>query len=253
MRSDERRIEDAQLLKLLWRGEEAPSPRSGLTVGRVVTAGIELADADGLEALSMRRVADHLGVGTMSLYTYVPGKRELVLLMFDEVYGQLPDDLGDDPHWRAQLWVMADQYWRLYEQHPWLLEVPISRPAVGPNVADRYELDLSSVEGVGLDDLEMNAAVELVQSLVLNAADRLRGIREDVAASGVSDDEWWRSVLPTLLQVMSDRDYPLSARVGQAIGAPHLDTSYLLGFGLDRILDGIEVLISQREAGAQGG
>jgi AcrR family transcriptional regulator len=244
--SERRAIDDAGLLRLLWRGEETPSTRSGLTVSRIVEAGIELADADGLESLSMRRVADHLGVGTMSLYTYVPGKRELVWLMLDQVYGELPDHLGDDPHWRARLTTMADQYWELYHRHPWLLDVPIGRPAAGPNVMDRYELDLSSVDGLGLDELEMDAVVELIQSNVAAAADRLRGIRQDVEASGMSDDEWWYAVLPTLTQLLADRDYPLSSRVGQAVGAPHLDTSYLRDFGLARILDGLETLIAAR-------
>lgn len=253
MSGDERRIDDAQLLTLLWRGDETPSRRSGLTVGRIVDAGIELADVHGLDVLSMRRVADHLGVGTMSLYTYVPGKRELVLLMIDQVFGELPGDLGDDPHWRVRLRTVADHHWRLYERHPWLLDVPITRPVVGPNLTDRYELDLSSVDGLGLDEHEMNAAVELVLSLVVSAAERLRGIREDAAASGMSDDEWWSSVFPTLARVMGSREYPLSARVGAAIGAPHLDTSYLLGFGLERILDGLEMLISQRDGGMPDG
>lgn len=68
----------------------------------------------------------------------------------------------------------------------------------------------------------------------------------------MSDDEWWHSVLPTLSQLLADRDDPLSGRVGQAIGAPYLDTDYLLRFGLDRILDGLDALIASRANGANG-
>lgn len=92
----------------------------------------------------------------------------------------------------------------------------------------------------------MNAVIELVGEHVAGAARRLRGIRRDADDSGLSDDEWWFAVLPTLTQVLADRSYPLSGRVGEAVGAPHLETSYLLRFGLDRILDGIEALIASR-------
>jgi AcrR family transcriptional regulator len=251
-RRDRRRIDEVRVLRLLWRGEERPSARSGLTVGGIVGAGVELADDAGLEALSMRRVAERLGVGAMSLYTYVPGKQELVVLMVDEVYGELVvgdgDGGGDVTGWRDGLTRMADDYWRLYERHTWLLDVPVSRPLAGPNMSDRYEHDLALVDGLGLDELEMNATVELIQEHVAGAAQRLRGIRQDAAASGVTDDEWWYSIVPTLTQVLAGRDYPLSARVGEAIGAPHLDTSYLLRFGLDRILDGLEARVTRRAA-----
>jgi AcrR family transcriptional regulator len=247
--SDERRLDDAALMRLLWRGGERPSARSGLTTSRIVTAGIELADADGaLGPLSMRRVADHLGVGTMSLYTYVPGKRELVLLMLDQVHGELPDHV-DGEGWRERLTVMADQHWELYQRHPWLHDVPITRSGIGPNVMERYELELGIVDGLGLDELEMDGVIELIQTHVGSASERLRGIRADTDESGMSDDEWWYAVLPTLTQVLADRDYPLSARVGSAVGAPHLDTRYLLRFGLERIFDGLETLINARAGG----
>lgn len=244
--SDERRMDDAALLRLLWRGDEQPSARSGLTVSRIVAAGIELADADGaLGRLSMRRVADQLGVGTMSLYTYVPGRRELVLLMLDQVYGELPDQIPGDG-WRARLTTLADQRWELCQRHPWLHDVSLTRPAVGPSVMDRYELELGIVDGLGLDEVEMNAVIELIQSHVTSAAERLREIHKDSDESGLSDDEWWYSILPTLTQVLAQRHYPLSERVGTAIGAPHLDTRYLLHFGLERILDGLATLITER-------
>lgn len=248
--TDRRRADDPQVWRLLWRGDEQPSPRSGLTVGRIVEAGIELADEAGLDALSMRRVAERLGVGAMSLYTYVPGKQELVVLMVEQVYGELPAD-DPAPGWREGLTRMADEYWGLYQRHDWLLDVPVTRPVTGPNMMDRYERELALVDGLGLDDLEMNATIELIQEHVAGAARRLRGIRQDADASGLSDDEWWHELVPTLTQVLAGRDYPLSARVGEAIGAPHLDTSYLLRFGLTRILDGLDAHIAAGRAAGE--
>lgn len=249
MARERRRVDDARLLRLLWRGPEEPSARTGLTVGRVVAAGVAIADEAGLDALSMRAVAERLGVGAMSLYTYVPGKQELVLLMVDEVLGELGDDIDHGAGWRERLTRMAEDHWQLYQRHPWLLDVPMTRPASGPHAMDRYERELSLVDGLGLDELEMDAVIELIGDHVANAARRLRDIRADAEASGMSDDEWWYSVLPTLTQVLADRDYPLSSRVGETIGAPHLDTSYLLRFGLERILDGLEALLAARSGG----
>lgn len=234
------------MLTLLWRSADEPSSRSGLTVGRIVAAAVELADVDGLAALSMRRVAERLGVGAMSLYTYVPGKEELVILMTDAVLVELPTDDSQDAGWRDRLTSISRAYWGLYQRHPWLLDVPASRPVVGPNRSDRYESELQAVAELGLDDLEMNAVLELVQSHVAGTARRAMEASRDAERSGVSDDEWWYSVLPTLNRVMADRYYPLSERVGAAIGAPHSDAGHIVEFGLARILDGLEALIASR-------
>jgi AcrR family transcriptional regulator len=238
----------ARVLTLLWRSGQEPSARSGLTVGRIVAAAIGIADEEGLGSLSMRRVAERLGVGTMSLYTYVPGKDELVLLMVDKVYGELPKEAREGVGWRQRLQAIAHEYWDLYQRHRWLMDVPVSRPVVGPNLLDRTEYELGAVDGIGLDDLEMNAVLELVQGHVAGTARRGLDISRDAERSGMSDEEWWYSVLPTLTAVLADRFYPLNARVGSAIGAPHMDVRYGLEFGLDRILDGIEALVASRSS-----
>ena len=95
---------------------------------RIVAAAIELADAEGLGALSMRRVADALGVGTMSLYTYVPGKAELLDVMLDTVLAEAarPDGAGG---WRAGLERRARENWALYHRHPWMLQISPARAA----------------------------------------------------------------------------------------------------------------------------
>lgn len=237
--------DDARLLSLLWRDDDEPSPRSGLSVRRIVEAGVALADAEGLDALSMRSLAKELGAGAMSLYTYVPGKRELIALMVERVAGELPPATRDHG-WRAGLEHIADADWQHYQRHPWLLDLPLTRPAIGPNVMQRYEQELAVVDGLGLDDVEMNAVIELVHDHVTNAARRARDIQRDAAASGLSDDEWWNGIVATLVRATAGREYPLSDRVGTTIGAPHLDTSYLLAFGLGRILDGVEALIERR-------
>ena len=92
-------------MALLWGIGKKPTrgPKPGLSVGRIVGAAIEVADAEGLAALSMRRVADRLGIGTMSLYTYVPGKAELIDVMLDTVLGEVAESGDVEPGWRAGL------------------------------------------------------------------------------------------------------------------------------------------------------
>src|SRR6266536_4823913 len=93
----------ARSLALLWRTSERASRKGkpDLSVEVIVRTAIELADTAGLTALSMRRVAERLGVGTMSLYTYVPGKAELLDVMLDVVYAETTEPT--DPTWRARL------------------------------------------------------------------------------------------------------------------------------------------------------
>ncbi len=231
-------------LELLWRRDDPPSARSGLTVGRVVDAGTELASEAGLAAVSMRRVAERLGVGTMSLYTYVPGREELVLLMVEHATEELPTD--DVPGtWRERLEAIGRDHWAHYHRHPWLTEVPVGRPVLGPATFARYEFELRALEGLGLDDLEMNGAIELIQAHVGGTAARAFEARRDAERSGLSDDEWWYAVLPTLERVV-EGDFPISARVGSTIGAPHTDPDFVFEFGLARILDGVERLVVSR-------
>lgn len=123
-------------IELLWgtRGPRTRGPKPGLTVEGIVAAAIELADADGLESLSMRRVAERLGVGTMSLYRYVPGKAELLDVMVDRVNTETerPGDVAGG--WRGRLEQIARENRRLFERHPWLLQVFPGRPPLGPGI-----------------------------------------------------------------------------------------------------------------------
>src|SRR5688500_15419831 len=106
------------MLALLW-GSQTNAGRSGLTLKAIINAAIELADAEGVDALSMRNVAVRLGVGAMSLYTHVPGKTELIELMFDSAYGQLYESVESPSQqpgdWRDALRFIAKQNWELYQ------------------------------------------------------------------------------------------------------------------------------------------
>ena len=244
-------------LRLLWRhvvptsdaGPVRRGPKQKLSVDEVVDAAIEIADRDGLDALSIRGLATALGLGAMSLYTYVPGRNELVVLMVDQVLGRtdLPPLPADDL--RARLELVARTQYADVRAHPWLLDVAGVRPWLGPHMAERYEWQLSAVEGVGLDDLEMDQTVALLAGFASNIARAEHAVRRAERESGMTDLEWWEANAETLGEVMAHRSYPLAGRVGQAAGEAYQaasDPGRELEFGLDRIVDGLFAHIAAR-------
>jgi AcrR family transcriptional regulator len=240
----------ARTLQLLWR-EPGPAdsrrgPRQGLSVERVAAAAIALADSDGLASVTMRAVAHALGVVPMSLYTYVPGKAELLDLMLDTAYRQMPrGDLSGLP-WRERLAAVAHENRDLFTRHPWIAEVSTSRPPLGPGLMAKYEHELQAFEGLGLDDVEMDAALTFLLGFVQAAA---RSAAEAAAArqdSAMSEEQWWTANAPLLARVFDEAKYPTAARVGAAAGAAYgaaYDPDHAYNFGLQRVLDGLGVLI----------
>ncbi|KMS88133.1 TetR/AcrR family transcriptional regulator [Prauserella rugosa] len=234
----------ARSIYLLWGHHPKPG-RSGLTVPAIVDAGIELADAHGLEAVSMRKVAEHLGVGAMSLYGYVPGKDDLTTLMTDSVYAEMYADLDEAARagdWREAMRFVARRNWELYTRHPWLLEVRSPRPDLGPGVMRKYETELRPLDGIGLSDVEIDSVLTLILGHVAdNARTHVQHVRAN--RSGMSDAEWWHTVAPVLEQVMGDEHLPVSDRVGSTVGqefqAP-ANPEHIFAFGLEVILDGVQ-------------
>ena len=246
--------DQGRILALLWRQADEPSARAGLTVGRITAAAREIADEDGLGAVSMRRIAERLGVGTMSLYTYVPGRDELVPLMVDAITAELPPIEPDDGPWRARLESVARGWWDLYRRHPWLLDAPLRRPVLGPHGYERHVRELACLDGIGLDRQEDGAEVDLVRSHVAGTARRAVEVSRDAERSGMTDDEWWATVAPLLERYLVGRVHPVADRLGAAIAAPLSDPRHDLDFGLGRILDGIEALVVVRaEGGSRAG
>jgi AcrR family transcriptional regulator len=248
------------VLALLWRhASPAPdqaSPRRGprqrLSVDDVVDAAIELADREGLPALSMRGLAQHLGIGAMTLYTYVPNRTDLIVLMVDQALGRRtlpehPDDL------RARLEAVARLQHADCREHPWLLEVSGVRAWLGPHVADRYEWQLAAVEGIGLDDLEMDQTVTLLASFGTGIARAEQAVRQAERESGMTDAQWWEANAEALGEVMAGHAYPIAGRVGVAAGDAYQaasDPGRELDFGLARIVDGVLALLAERRGTA---
>ncbi len=237
----------ARTLALLWRTDD-PAPkrgrRPGLTVDAVVTTALTIADAEGLDAVTMRAIAGRLDVVPMTLYTYVPGKTELLHLMLDAVYLAMPRPPLAHLPWRDRLTAVAAANRTLYEQHPWTAGLAWFRPPLGPGLMAKYEYELSAFDDCGLTDVDRDAShtylLGFVQSAARAAADAAKINAEQ------SDEAWWAANEPLLNRVLDAAAYPRAARVGAAAGA-QLGAAYSPAhawrFGLARVLDGLAAII----------
>ncbi|EOD59839.1 TetR/AcrR family transcriptional regulator [Amycolatopsis vancoresmycina] len=241
-------------LALLWRARGGtPEPTRGrrptLTIERIVAAAVAVADADGLAAASMHRVAKELGAGTMTLYTYVPGKAELVDLMVDDVLvgRRLPGPGEPRPgDWRAQVALYAERTRQAYREHPWLCEVSRVRPPLGPGQLAGQEYLLSIMDALGLPPREAVAAANGIGTYVdANAALDAENTRLE-RSTGQSTEAWWHQRSSFWENYFVVDAHPAMNRIwlggGFDQGAKAQgDTAY--EFGLNRMLDGIQALV----------
>jgi AcrR family transcriptional regulator len=217
----------------------------------VVRAAIDLADAEGLDALSMRRVAERLGIGTMSLYTYVPGKGELLDLMLDTVYAERSNETAAGTL-RDRLEALARGQWAFHGRHPWTLYVASGRAVLGPNELDSYEAALAIVVDQEVPARTAVAVIDALAMFVRGAArDAIEaGLAESV--TGMTEIEWWTERDAILTEHMSPERFPTLARMeaegGFAVppGTVNYNVQFIVDdfeFGLQRLLDGIEAYV----------
>ncbi|QPP08889.1 TetR/AcrR family transcriptional regulator [Streptomyces bathyalis] len=232
----------AETARLLWgapRGR-ARGPKPTLGTDDIARAGVEIADAEGMSAVSMQRVAARLGVTKMALYRYVPGKNELVALMVDAAIGPYPEETGPRGDWRAQLTAWAQQLLVVFGRSPWVLDGTVGPRPLGPSELAWMERPVAALEGTPLTGAErLDAAVLLVG--------HARSISEQARAStpGASQEGELSTVLSELLETHGERFPALASALGSAAERrEEMDQAW--EFGLERILDGLGVLIERR-------
>ncbi|NVI89466.1 TetR/AcrR family transcriptional regulator [Actinomadura sp. BRA 177] len=240
-------------LKLLW-GDTTRPPRGrppALSLDRVITAAVEVADelarTEGLDALSMRSIATRLGVGTMSLYRYVPGKSELLDLMLDHVIGVPDEDEDAEGGWREIFAAEAHRHWRLCLDHPWYPFVDQSRPLLGPNAMRGLDVLIAKLRPIGVDDRTLLMMISTQSDYVEGVARRyINEIRAE-ARTGVSNEEFWSAQEPTIVTALNSGDFPTMADLADNT----FDFSYeqVFEFGLTRLHDGFATFIDARQAG----
>jgi AcrR family transcriptional regulator len=233
----------------VWGLRERPvkGPKPGLSLERIVEAGISVASKDGIGAVSMNRVAAELGTGAMSLYRYVRAKDELLTLMVDAAFGAMPP-LAEGIPWRDGLEQCAWFYHRALQHHPWTLRVPISGPPLTPNTLTWLEHGLRALNGTGLAEHEKMSALLLVSSFVRSEAALMLDIVTAATDAGAAPESLMPDYGKIVASLASPERFPalhtvIDAGVFDRSDEP--DDEFI--FGLNRVLDGIEVLIRERQ------
>ncbi|HLR93696.1 MAG TPA: TetR/AcrR family transcriptional regulator [Jiangellaceae bacterium] len=242
--------ESAQLrksLQLLWGVEPPPrrGPKPRVTAEQVVTAAIAIADTEGLDAVSMRSVAEHLGLTAMSLYAYVPSKGVLADAMLDRILGERAAEPAAGEHWRDGLHRLAHDNWNIYRRHPWALQVTMTRRPFGPNILAGLEATLRTVVGLGLEPQEMVSIVNTVDDYVHGALAASLETTQAEQDSGLSNDAWLERHGSLLAEFTTFEDYPTLTELwsNDTLTERHIDFE----FGLQRVLDGLERFIADKQ------
>ncbi|NRQ38178.1 TetR/AcrR family transcriptional regulator [Nonomuraea sp. NN258] len=237
-------------LRGLWSRLDQPEParKAGLSLSRIVQAAVDAADTEGLDAVSMAKIADRLGYTPMSLYRYVNSKNELLLMMLDAV-AAVPADL-DEPcaDWRTGLERWCEAQWRMLRAHAWIVHLPITGPPITPNQLTWSERALAALRDTGLTEAD-KAGVVLLIATYIHATARLAA-EVGQAAGGESI-----AAYSTLLgELVDGRRFP-ALRTAIDAGAyaypgdtPPAERRLDYRFGLDRILDGVQALIDASTA-----
>jgi AcrR family transcriptional regulator len=224
---------------LVWERPEPPDRPvpAPLSRERIVRAAIELADADGLDAVSLRKVAAVLEVGPMRLYGYLATKEELLDLMLDAVHVEIRP-AGDS--WRAVLRSLAEAIRQAAHQHEWLADLIGGRPQLGPNTLASGEAVAAGMAGVDLDTVV--PAIAAVNAYVIGAVRREITERRAERASGMDQRQWQAAFGPYLMRTFATGRFPSVARMVH--DGPHLDADQTFLAGLEFLLDGIAARIS---------
>lgn len=232
--------QQARSVELLWGERARPSrgPKPGLSGEGIALAGVAIADAEGLAAVSMQRVAGELGFTTMALYRHVPGKDELVDLMLDTALGR-PAALADVPGgWRPRLEAWARALWAVFHRHPWSLGATDHLRVMGPNELAWGEAALAALADTGLSAGERHRAFLVVIGQVRSAAQFSVPSAPGRRLSGAQ----WAAATAALLQREPERFPAMQATLaGGGVGAGDG-----LEFGLRCVLDGIGALVERR-------
>jgi AcrR family transcriptional regulator len=239
-------------LDLLWgrRARGNRGPRPGLSVDAIVEVAVRLADAEGLDALSMARVAKDLGFTTMSLYRYVASKDELLQLMWNASAQGAEGLVVPGDGWRARLRAWAVIQREMLDRHPWITQMPMAAPPLAPNSLHFVERGLETLDDTGLTDADKLRIIGLLSSYTLSesrmAHDAARAAaRSPVAPGGDQPGRAWS--FEALLRELVDVDtYPRLHRIawshtGETPSPPDEHEEFL--FGIDRILDGVQTLV----------
>jgi AcrR family transcriptional regulator len=224
---------------VVWERPEPPERPVPVPLSRerIVRAAIRLADEDGLDAVSLRKVAAALDAGPMRLYGYIATKEELLDLMVDAVYTEIRPAGAD---WRQALRSLAEATRQAAHRHEWLADLIGGRPQLGPNTLAAGDAVLAAMGGVGLDTVV--PAVAAVRAYVIGAVRREVAERRAERASGMDIQQFQAAHGPYLERTFAAGQFPALATVVR--DGPHLSADETFRIGLEFLLDGIAARVS---------
>jgi AcrR family transcriptional regulator len=221
-------------------------PKPAYSKEKIAALAIRIADAEGLEAASIRRIAARLGSGAASLYRYVANKQELFDLMADSVLGEdrMP---GPSREWRAGLRKVARLYRAMYLRHPWMLTVSGFRMLNGTNLLRWFEFTLSAIDGHGLDIDGMLVLSNTLFAYARGHAASEIGEREAGVRSGMSRVDWMTEHAESVRSIVESERFPYFNRIVRDAATPHREAMEERGFqeGLECLLDGFAVRLER--------
>jgi AcrR family transcriptional regulator len=212
---------------------------STLTRAAIVGAAIELADSEGLDAVSIRRVATVLGARTMSLYTYIDSKDDLLDLMADEIVGEalITEELPGD--WREAITLIARREREIGLRHPWIVAMANHRShaVIGPNALRHLDQSFAAVAGLKLEPQEAFHVVAAVDDYMLGFVTREARERQITLRTGLSGAEHLSAVRPYLQQLVDSGEF---TNIGPLLRGDVQAAEAEFERGLGWLLDGIE-------------
>ncbi|MEV0345143.1 TetR/AcrR family transcriptional regulator [Nonomuraea sp. NPDC050680] len=238
-----KRVESADAPK---GAEPSEVPDAALDQPLIVRTAVELADSDGVAAVSMRRIATRLDVGVMSLYRYVASREDLNDLMVDAVFGARPLPEPGPDGWRARLELSAREEWAIYREHPWMsqLVAVTTRPPMSTNLMAYTDWRMRAVAGHRLDFATMVQVAIMIGTYVQSAAIPLAYETQAARATRHTRQQWAAARQSAIHRTVNAAELPMVSEFGpEAFQAA--EPANIFEFGLHRMLDGIAALLAE--------
>jgi len=221
---------------LVWT---RPGPaRQPLNRDRIVATALAVADAEGLAALSMRRLATELGAGAMSLYRHVQDKEELLDLMADEVYAEIALPAPASGSWDDNLRLIARQTRAAMRSHAWFAAVAVTRPPIGPNALAHLDSSLRALSGLGRSLVEVSRLLGTVTSFVTGVVAAELAEEDARRRDKLTEQQWQETFGPYIEEAMASGRYPMLAELARADTDPRSPDDQF-EFGLECLIAGI--------------
>ncbi len=222
----------------IWMRPERPArgPKPTYSRAQITEAAVRIADTEGLEAATMRRIAAEIGTGAMSLYRYVPSRDDLIALMADRLMGEI--DLAGLPSddWRADLTRYADELRAMWLRHPWIATVQRSLPSFGPNQLLLIERLMGVLDTLVSID-ENLSLIAMLNSYTEGTVREEISSAKEVRRSGLSESEWMARSYPYIDRLVKSGKYPIFTKIVMEARQPHLSRDDQFRHGLKRVLD----------------